>query len=106
LIPLTRVAGRSPNRLIYFNFEDERLAGFTAPKLHIIPDTHLRMFPEPASEPITLFLDEIRALQEAGQEHPRAGQTILTLESRLPFPFIPEPINVLPAWQWMFDASH
>ena len=53
-------AGRSPNRLIYFNFEDERLAGFTADKLHTIPDTHLRMFPEPAAEPITLFLDEIQ----------------------------------------------
>jgi len=53
-------AGRSPNRLIYFNFEDERLAGLAAPKLHIIPDTHLRMFPEPATEPITLFLDEIQ----------------------------------------------
>lgn len=53
-------AGRSPNRLIYFNFEDERLAGLSAAKLHIIPDTHLRMFPEPATEPITLFLDEIQ----------------------------------------------
>lgn len=28
--------------------------------MHIIPDTHLRMFPEPAAEPITLFLDEIQ----------------------------------------------
>lgn len=53
-------AGRSPNRLIYFNFEDERLAGLSAPKLHVIPDTHLRMFPEPATEPVTLFLDEIQ----------------------------------------------
>lgn len=53
-------AGRSANRLIYFNFEDERLAGFAAPNLHIIPDTHLRMFPEPAAEPVTLFLDEIQ----------------------------------------------
>ena len=53
-------AGRSPNRLIYFNFEDERLAGLTAADLHIISDTHLRMFPEPAAEPITLFLDEIQ----------------------------------------------
>ena len=53
-------AGRSANRLIYFNFEDERLAGLEAANLHIIPDTHLRMFPEPAAEPITLFLDEIQ----------------------------------------------
>lgn len=53
-------AGRSPNRLIYFNFEDERLSGLAAADLHIITDTHLRMFPEPAAEPVTLFLDEIQ----------------------------------------------
>jgi len=52
--------GRTANRLIYFNFEDERLAGLSAADLHLIPDTHLRMFPEPASEPVTLFLDEIQ----------------------------------------------
>lgn len=27
---------------------------------HLIPDTHLRLFPDPASEPVTLFLDEIQ----------------------------------------------
>lgn len=53
-------AGRSPNRLIYFNFEDERLAGLAASDLHIIPDTHLRMYPEPSAEAVTLFLDEIQ----------------------------------------------
>jgi predicted AAA+ superfamily ATPase len=53
-------AGRSANRLLYFNFEDERLGGLSKEDLHIIPDTHLRMFPEPADEPITLFLDEIQ----------------------------------------------
>ncbi len=53
-------AGRSPNRLIYFNFEDERLAGLAASDLHIIPDTHLRMYPEPSAESVTLFLDEIQ----------------------------------------------
>ncbi len=52
--------GRSSNRLIYFNFEDERLAELSAANLHMIPDTHLRMFPEPASEPVTFFLDEIQ----------------------------------------------
>ncbi len=53
-------AGRSPSRLIYFNFEDERLGDIRADQLHLIPDTHLRLFPEPANEPITLFLDEIQ----------------------------------------------
>ena len=53
-------AGRSANRLVYFNFEDERLGGLAVNNLHMIPDTHLRMFPEPADEPVTLFLDEIQ----------------------------------------------
>ena len=52
--------GRTPDRLLYFNFEDERLAGLTASGLHFIPDTHLRMFPEPADEPVSIFLDEIQ----------------------------------------------
>lgn len=53
-------AGRHPSRLLYFNFEDERLADLQASDLHVIPETHLRLFPEPASEPATLFLDEIQ----------------------------------------------
>ncbi len=52
--------GRTPSRLIYFNFEDERLGEFRMDQLHLIPDTHLRLFPEPANEPVTLFLDEIQ----------------------------------------------
>ena len=53
-------AGRAPNRLLYFNFEDERLAGLAATDLHLLPDTHLRLFPKPADEPITFFFDEIQ----------------------------------------------
>ena len=53
-------AGRSAQRLVYFNFEDERLAGLDAAGLHVIPDTHARLFPTPADEPVTLFLDEIQ----------------------------------------------
>ena len=53
-------AGRTPGRLLYFNFEDERLGDMQAGQLHLIPDTHLRLFPEPADEPVTLFLDEIQ----------------------------------------------
>ncbi|CAN5264367.1 ATP-binding protein [soil metagenome] len=55
-------AGRTPERLVYFNFEDERLAGMEASQLGLIPETHLRLFPEPTSEPVTLFLDEIQAV--------------------------------------------
>lgn len=55
-------AGRRPERLVYFNFEDERLAGLGAGDLGLIPETHLRLFPEPADEPVTLFLDEIQVV--------------------------------------------
>jgi hypothetical protein len=54
--------GRSPGRLLYFNFEDERLGDMQAAQLHLIPDTHLRLFPEPADEPVSLFLDEIQCV--------------------------------------------
>ena len=47
---------------------------------------------------------EVRAIENAEAEHPRARQTILTLESRLPFPSVPEPINIMPAWRWMLEA--
>ncbi len=53
-------AGRTPNRLVYFNFEDERLAGLAVSDLHLLPDTHLRLFPEPSEEPVTFFFDEIQ----------------------------------------------
>lgn len=53
-------AGRTPAKLLYFNFEDERLGEMQASQLHLIPDIHLRLFPDPAGEPITLFLDEIQ----------------------------------------------
>ncbi|MBF0245272.1 MAG: ATP-binding protein [Planctomycetes bacterium] len=53
-------AGRSANRLLYFNFEDERLGEMAASQLGLITDIHARLFPEPADEPVTLFLDEIQ----------------------------------------------
>jgi predicted AAA+ superfamily ATPase len=55
-------AGRSPNRLVYFNFEDERLADLQAKDLGIVTDTWRRLFPEPSSEPLTLFLDEMQRI--------------------------------------------
>lgn len=55
-------AGRRAERLVYFNFEDERLAGFEARQLGLIPETHLRLFPEPSDEPVTFFLDEIQTV--------------------------------------------
>lgn len=55
-------AGRMPDRLVYFNFEDERLAGLEAGDLGVIPATHVRLFPKSAEEPLTLFLDEIQVV--------------------------------------------
>ena len=54
--------GRSPQRLVYFNFEDERLAGLDASQLALIPESHLRLFPESSAEPVTFFLDEIQTV--------------------------------------------
>ena len=44
---------------------------------------------------------EVRALEDAQVEHPEAELLLLTQESRLPFPSVPDPIRILPAWQWM-----
>ncbi len=46
---------------------------------------------------------ETRALQDPSSEHPNAGQVILTMESRMPFPPVPTPINVSSAWKWMIS---
>ena len=54
--------GRTPQRLLYFNFEDERLGNMAADQLRLIPETHARLFPQPADEPVTLFLDEIQTV--------------------------------------------
>ena len=55
-------AGWTANRLVYFNFEDERLAGMQAGQLGLILETHMRLFPEPSPEPVTLFFDEIQTV--------------------------------------------
>ena len=46
---------------------------------------------------------EVRALRDAGSDHPNTNQVLLTLESRLPHPEIPKPIHVTPAWSWMLS---
>ena len=53
-------AGRPPEQLIYFNFEDERLGGMRAADLSRVPDVHARMYPAPEGERVALFLDEIQ----------------------------------------------
>ena len=48
---------------------------------------------------------EVRALKEAMLEQPRAKPLMLTMESRLPQPEVPRPIHLMPAWQWMLEAT-
>lgn len=55
-------AGRSGTRQVYFNFEDERLAGMEAAQLGQLVETHLRLFPEPSPEPVGWYLDEIQTV--------------------------------------------
>ena len=55
-------------------------------------------------DPATLAR-EVRAMQEAMTEHPRAKPLLLTLESRLPQPGVPAPIQIMPAWQWMLTPD-
>ena len=54
-------------------------------------------------DPATLAR-EVRALEEAMIEHPRATASILTRESRIPFPALPRKIRLLPAWQWILET--
>jgi predicted AAA+ superfamily ATPase len=56
-----------------------------------------------ADEPETLAR-EVRALREAAAENPADRLLILTAASRLPFPEVPAPIAILPAWQWMLES--
>ena len=50
---LTQGVDRS--RLVYFNFEDERLAGMTSADLHWIPDEYYVMFPQNRSYTVHFF---------------------------------------------------
>ena len=52
--------GRTPGSLVYFNFEDERLADLQAEDLQRVVDAHARLFPPVGSEAVTFFFDEIQ----------------------------------------------
>jgi len=54
------VQGVDRSRLVYFNFEDERLADVTLKDLHWIPDEYYAMFPDNRSEKVYFFFDEIQ----------------------------------------------
>jgi predicted AAA+ superfamily ATPase len=64
-----RLASQTPReRLLYFNFEDERLAGLTAEQLHLIVEEYYRLHPDVRDQHRAVFLlDEIQAV--AGWEN-------------------------------------
>ncbi len=44
---------------------------------------------------------EVRSLQEAASNHPTAKLLLITLESQIPFPKVPDNIQIIPASQWL-----
>lgn len=48
---------------------------------------------------------EVRALQEANAEFHGGRLLLLTAASRMPFPEVPNSIEVLPAWHWMLEGD-
>ena len=52
--------GIDRSRLVYFNFEDERLAELTVRDLHWITDDYFAMFPENRPGKVYFFFDEIQ----------------------------------------------
>jgi len=60
-----RLAAATPReRLLYFNFEDERLAGMTADDLGLIVEEYFRLHPEVRDRQYALFLlDEVQAVE-------------------------------------------
>lgn len=59
-----RLAGKTPReQLLYFNFEDERLAGLTAEQLHWIVEEYYRLHPGLRDQQRVVFLlDEIQSV--------------------------------------------
>ncbi len=55
--------GIDRTKLVYFNFEDERLADMTPRDLHWISDAYYTMFPENRSGKVYFFFDEIQLVE-------------------------------------------
>lgn len=55
--------GVARSRLVYFNFEDERLSDMTLNDLHWISDEYFVMFPENRSGKVHFFFDEIQLVE-------------------------------------------
>jgi len=55
--------GVERDRLVFFSFEDERLADVTLDDLHWIEDEYFARFPENRSQRVTFFLDEVQLVE-------------------------------------------
>lgn len=55
--------GIARSRMIYVNFEDDRLGPVPSDTLRLITDVHAELFPETLAGPRYLFLDEIQLVQ-------------------------------------------
>lgn len=56
--------GRSPESLVYFDFEDERLGDLEVSDLSLIPDLHARLYPQTVEGQVTFFFDEIQRVPD------------------------------------------
>ena len=59
-------AGVDPGRLMYFNFEDERLKPYAPSLLAEVLDTYYALHPDAKTEGAYLFLDEVQEVPEWG----------------------------------------
>ncbi|MBT1161013.1 ATP-binding protein [Bifidobacterium sp. SO1] len=59
-------SGVSPDRLLYFNFEDERLKPFASDLLQDVLDSYFELYPHARAEGVYLFFDEIQEVPDWG----------------------------------------
>lgn len=59
-------SGVSEDRLLYFNFEDERLKPFTAQLLQDVLDSYFELYPDVREKGVYLFFDEIQEVPDWG----------------------------------------
>src|SRR5438093_10997407 len=60
--------GTDREGLLYFNFEDERLAGMTAADLHLVVEEYYRLHPEWRDQwRAVFFLDEVQGVAAWGR---------------------------------------
>ena len=58
-----RSAGISPERLVYFNFEDERLGEMNVRDLSLVVEEYYRLYPEyRGRQQVVFFFDEIKVV--------------------------------------------